>query len=102
MKCSYEHTVRIPDKDWKCPNCGSGSSAKNEYDETIDGFIVDDSVNYDCPHLHKDDYIKCYVCETEMQGSDFEDQFLGNKKRCICPLCKGSGYIDRVKKRKPI
>jgi ribosomal protein S27AE len=98
MSCIYKHTsVQIPDEEWICPKCGVGVEYTDKYGDKQEGFVVVDSVNYDCELLHDDDELECGRCGYSASGLSYSRWYKKSKDLVKCPCCKGTGVITKKK-----
>lgn len=99
MSCIYKHTVQISDDEefWKCPKCGAGVEYTDEYGGVQEGFVISDSVNYDCELLHEDDELECCRCGYTASGLEYIREYIKMKNLVKCPCCKGKGMITKNK-----
>lgn len=103
MSCNLKHVVlQIPDEDWQCPKCGCGIEYENDYGDIQEGFVISNSVNYDCELLHEDDEIECGRCGYILLGSKYSKWYQKSKNLVKCPCCNGKGMIteEQVKEYK--
>ena len=98
MFCTYKHTsVQVSDEEWKCPKCGVGVEYTDKYGDIQEGFVISDSVNYDCDLLHDDDEVECCRCGYTASGYKYVREYIKIKNLVQCPCCKGKGVITKKK-----
>jgi len=87
MICTKKHTKYQPaDDEWKCPKCGS----EDVFIEDEDEFNV-----IDCDLLHVSATVLCESCWYAESATKFVNRLIKQKNLCVCPTCKGSGYVSK-------
>ena len=93
-KCKHRHTkVQVPDEEWVCPRCG----ARARTGKSGEGWLVQDSSNFECDSLHVDDELGCEACGARMSGQTYSNWYRKKKSMVECPRCKGKGFVKRDK-----
>jgi len=95
--------VEIPDKDWKCPHCGTGTDAA----DGRGGLILEaDGIEFPGEWLDPNGEVFCYgyrsddsfeKCDWAGSVIDVFKAAMRRKDMVTCPCCKGEGVVTKKK-----